>query len=97
MLRQAQKLGTDPLSIALVADAAKVRDILSGGAHFVLYKPVSEEAAKAGIARRGGSVEPGAAPGIPGSGAGPGGDHAAGHSQSWMAFFWICLKPAWTC
>ena len=46
---QAQKLGTEPLSIALVADSGKVRDILSSGAHFVLYKPVSEEAAKAGL------------------------------------------------
>jgi CheY-like chemotaxis protein len=49
VLRQAQKLGTGPLSIALVADTAKVRDILSGGAHFVLYKPLSEDAAKAGL------------------------------------------------
>src|SRR5579862_1216634 len=49
VLQQAQKLGTSPLSIALVADTAKVRAILSGGAHFVLYKPVSEEAAKAGL------------------------------------------------
>jgi CheY-like chemotaxis protein len=49
VLRQAQKLGTDPLSIALVADSSQVRSILSGGAHFVLYKPVSEEAAKAGL------------------------------------------------
>src|SRR5579871_3052217 len=49
VLQQAQKLGTEPLSIALVADTAKVRAILSGGAHFVLYKPVSEEAAKAGL------------------------------------------------
>jgi CheY-like chemotaxis protein len=49
VLQQAQKLGTNPLSIALVADTAKVRNILSGGAHFVLYKPVSEEAAKAGL------------------------------------------------
>ena len=49
VLRQAQKLGTEPLSIALVADTAKVREILSGGAHFVLYKPLSEEAAKAGL------------------------------------------------
>ena len=45
----AQKLGSTPLSIALVADTGKVRSILSGGAHFVLYKPVSEEAAKAGL------------------------------------------------
>src|SRR5579864_702810 len=49
VLLQAQKLGTEPLSIALVADTAKVRAILSGGAHFVLYKPISEEAAKAGL------------------------------------------------
>jgi CheY-like chemotaxis protein len=49
VLRQAQKLGTEPLSIALVADTAKVREILSGGAHFVLYKPLTEEAAKAGL------------------------------------------------
>src|SRR5207302_6560225 len=32
-----------------VADTAKVRHILSGGAHFVLYKPISEEAARAGL------------------------------------------------
>jgi CheY-like chemotaxis protein len=49
VLQQAQKLGTEPLSIALVADTAKVRDILTGGAHFVLYKPLSEDAAKAGL------------------------------------------------
>jgi CheY-like chemotaxis protein/c-di-GMP-binding flagellar brake protein YcgR len=46
---QAKKLGTAPLSVALVADTAKVRHILSGGAHFVLYKPISEEAARAGL------------------------------------------------
>jgi len=49
VLQQAQKLGTGPLTIALVADTTKVREILSSGAHFVLYKPVSEEAAKAGL------------------------------------------------
>jgi CheY-like chemotaxis protein len=49
VLREATKLGSCPLSIALVADTGKVRDILSGGAHFVLYKPISEEAAKAGL------------------------------------------------
>lgn len=49
VLRLAQKLGTDPLSVALVADSTKVREILSGGAHFVLYKPLSEDAAKAGL------------------------------------------------
>lgn len=48
-LEQARNLGSAALSIALVRDATKVRDILSGGAHFVLYKPVSEEGAKAGL------------------------------------------------
>ncbi len=49
VFQHAQKLGSAPLSIALVADTGKVRGILSGGAHFVLYKPVTEEAAKAGL------------------------------------------------
>ena len=49
VLQHAQKLGSAPISIALVADTGKVRTILSGGAHFVLYKPVTEEAAKAGL------------------------------------------------
>lgn len=49
VLQQAHKLGTGPLTIALVADSSKVRQILNGGAHFVLYKPVSEDAAKAGL------------------------------------------------
>jgi CheY-like chemotaxis protein len=48
-LQLAKSLGSAALSIALVADPTKVRDILSGGAHFVLYKPVSEEGAKAGL------------------------------------------------
>src|SRR5579871_1320023 len=49
VLQEAQKLGTAPLSIALVGDTGKVRQILNGGAHFVLYKPLTEEAAKAGL------------------------------------------------
>jgi CheY-like chemotaxis protein len=49
VLQQAHKLGTAPLSVALVADSGKVRQILNGGAHFVLYKPVTEEAARAGL------------------------------------------------
>ncbi|HLZ43544.1 MAG TPA: PilZ domain-containing protein [Candidatus Sulfotelmatobacter sp.] len=49
VLQEARKLGTNPLSVALVADSAKVRAILSDGAHFVLYKPISEEAAAAGL------------------------------------------------
>jgi len=49
VLQHAQKLGTAPLSIALVSDSGTVRHILNGGAHFVLYKPVTEEAARAGL------------------------------------------------
>lgn len=49
VLSQARNLGTAPLSVALVADTAKVRQILSSGAHFVLYKPISEDVARAGL------------------------------------------------
>ena len=48
-LEQARRLGTGCISIALVAEPSKVRDILSSGAHFVLYKPLSEAAAQAGL------------------------------------------------
>jgi len=41
--------GNPPITVALVAERAKARDILSGGAHFVLYKPLSDERAKAGL------------------------------------------------
>ena len=49
VMQHAHALGSAPVSIALVADTEKVRAILSSGAHFVLYKPVTEEAAKAGL------------------------------------------------
>lgn len=49
VVEQMQRLSPASLSVALVADTTKVRGILSGGAHFVLYKPVTEEAAKAGL------------------------------------------------
>src|SRR5208282_1311374 len=41
--------GDAPITVALVADPAKARAILSNGAHFVLYKPLSDEKAKAGL------------------------------------------------
>ena len=41
--------GQPPLTVALVADRERVRDILTGGAHFVLRKPLSENAARAGL------------------------------------------------
>jgi CheY-like chemotaxis protein len=37
------------VTVALVAELARTRDILSAGAHFVLYKPLSEEKTKAGL------------------------------------------------
>src|SRR5215472_12482443 len=48
VLNEAKKLssGPGPLTVALVGDRALVREILSGGAHFVLYKPVTDEAAQ---------------------------------------------------
>jgi len=41
--------GNPLVTVALVAERRKARDILSGGAHFVLYKPLSEDTAKAGL------------------------------------------------
>lgn len=49
VLEQTRQISPTSLSVALVADATKVREILSSGAHFVLYKPLSEETAKAGL------------------------------------------------
>jgi DNA-binding response OmpR family regulator len=51
VFEEAQKLnsGVAPVTVALVAERAKVREVLSSGAHFVLYKPLSEEKAKAGL------------------------------------------------
>jgi CheY-like chemotaxis protein len=51
LLEEARRLnsGNPPVTVALVAEPARVREILSGGAHFVLYKPLSEEKAKAGL------------------------------------------------
>jgi len=49
VLEQARRLGLGCITVALVADPAKVREILTSGAHFVLYKPISEEAAQAGL------------------------------------------------
>ncbi len=41
--------GSAPVTVALVSERAKAREILSLGAHFVLYKPLSEENTKAGL------------------------------------------------
>jgi CheY-like chemotaxis protein len=49
VLQQARRLSTGCISVALVGDPSRVRNILSSGAHFVLYKPVTEEAARHGL------------------------------------------------
>jgi CheY-like chemotaxis protein len=41
--------GTGPVTVALLADAGQTREILNTGAHFVVYKPISEARAKAGL------------------------------------------------
>jgi CheY-like chemotaxis protein len=41
--------GIPQVTVALVGERGRVREILSGGAHFVLYKPLSEEKVKAGL------------------------------------------------
>lgn len=38
-----------PVSVALLQDAGRAREILSSGAHFILYKPLSEENTRAGL------------------------------------------------
>lgn len=51
VLQHARKLrfSNPPLTVALVADPGTVRDILTGGAHFVLRKPLTDETARAGL------------------------------------------------
>ncbi len=48
MARQAGS-GAGALSVALLNDKSHVREVLAGGAHFVLYKPVSDETARGGL------------------------------------------------
>jgi CheY-like chemotaxis protein len=51
LLEKARSLNStsQPITVALIAEHGKVRDILSGGAHFVLYKPLSDENASASL------------------------------------------------
>jgi CheY-like chemotaxis protein len=51
LLQEARRLnsGDPPITVALVAELAKARHILTEGAHFVLYKPLSEDKARAGL------------------------------------------------
>jgi CheY-like chemotaxis protein len=51
VLEEARRLnsGNAPVTVALVAERSTARAILSGGAHFVLYKPLSDDKVKAGL------------------------------------------------
>jgi DNA-binding response OmpR family regulator len=41
--------GKLPLTVALIGDRNKTRDVLNSGAHFVLYKPLSDGSVKGGL------------------------------------------------
>jgi CheY-like chemotaxis protein len=51
VLQEAHRLNSanPPITAALVAEPAKARHILTEGAHFVLYKPLSEDKTRAGL------------------------------------------------
>jgi CheY-like chemotaxis protein/c-di-GMP-binding flagellar brake protein YcgR len=51
VLEEARQLnsGKAPITVALLAEPARARDILNTGAHFLLYQPLSEEKAQAGL------------------------------------------------
>jgi CheY-like chemotaxis protein len=47
VLRNADQTGTSAVTIALLGDRSKVRNVFGAGANFVLYKPLSEQQAEA--------------------------------------------------
>jgi len=49
VLQLATKLEVGALSVALVSEPSKVRQVMNGGAQFVLYKPLSDETVRAGL------------------------------------------------
>jgi CheY-like chemotaxis protein len=51
VLQEALRLSSEnpPITVALVAESGKTRRILTEGAHFVLYKPLSEDKTRAGL------------------------------------------------
>jgi DNA-binding response OmpR family regulator len=40
---------SEPVTVALVSDPGQTRDVLNTGAHFILYKPLSEEKTRVGL------------------------------------------------
>lgn len=49
VLQLARQLEVGALSVALVSQPSKVRQVMNGGAQFVLHKPLSDETARAGL------------------------------------------------
>jgi DNA-binding response OmpR family regulator len=51
VLAEARRLnsGNAPVTVALISERARTREILGGGAHFLLYKPLSDDTAAAGL------------------------------------------------
>lgn len=49
VLKLSAQLGLGALTVVLVADSTKVRAVLNNGAHFVLYKPLTDDAVRAGL------------------------------------------------
>jgi CheY-like chemotaxis protein len=51
IVEEARRLNPEnpPVTVALIAERSRARNLLTLGAHFVLYKPVSEESAKASL------------------------------------------------
>jgi CheY-like chemotaxis protein len=51
VLQEARRLNSEnpPVTVALVSEPSMARDILNSGAHFILYKPIYEEKAHAGL------------------------------------------------
>jgi len=51
VLEESRRLNSESsaVTVALLSDLARAREILTEGAHFLLYKPLSDEKAKAGL------------------------------------------------
>jgi CheY-like chemotaxis protein len=51
LLQEAHRLNqaNPPVTVALLSEPLKAREILSSGAHFIIYKPLSDDKARAGL------------------------------------------------
>jgi CheY-like chemotaxis protein len=49
ILQRRTDYGPHAVTVALLADKTKVREVIGAGAHFILYKPLNQEQAEAGL------------------------------------------------